>query len=50
MAKTTASFALSDEAKALLKLLASKDERSQAYILEKLIKAEAEAKKVSLPE
>lgn len=47
MAKTTASFALSDETKRLLKLLAAKHDRSQAYILEKLVAEAAKKEKVS---
>lgn len=47
MAKTTSTFALSDETKRLLKLLAAKeDNRSQAWVLEKLIAEAAKKAKI----
>lgn len=49
MAKELSTFRLSNEAKELLKLIAQKDDRSEAYIIEKLILAEAEKQKVKLP-
>lgn len=48
MAKTAATFNLSDETKALLKQLAAKEDRSQAWVLEKLIKAAADKAKISV--
>jgi predicted transcriptional regulator len=47
MAKTRTSFALSDEALRLLKLLAEKNDRSQANMLEQLIKEAAAKQKIT---
>lgn len=49
MSKKPTSFALSDEAKELLKLLAEKNIRSQSTMLEVLIKEEAKKQGVKLP-
>jgi hypothetical protein len=49
MEKKPTSFMLSDEAKELLKLIAIKQERSQAKSLEVLIRQEAEKLKIKLP-
>lgn len=48
MAKELSTFRLSNDAKELLKLIAQKDDRSEAYIVEKLILAEAAKQKIKL--
>lgn len=49
MAKIRTSFSLSQEALYLLKLLAEKNERSQANMLEILIKESAKKEKIKSP-
>lgn len=47
--KKRTSFYLSDETIKLLKKLSKKDDRSQAYIIEKLIEDAAKRAKIKLP-
>lgn len=46
MAKELSTFRLSENAKKLLKAIALKDDRSEAYIIEKLIEKEADRLKI----